>query len=106
MTNEAGGVVDQIPLGSLPAGEHNFRWDGKQLELNGKLLDWQSANETVVPGEYSFRVAGTSGGKSEQFDTSLSAQVSSVTMGANSQLTLNLKGMGSVGFDKVEQFNH
>ncbi|WP_299774393.1 flagellar hook assembly protein FlgD [uncultured Pseudoteredinibacter sp.] len=106
VSNEAGATVDQIPLGSLPAGEHNFRWDGKQLELNGQLLDWQSENETVNPGEYSFRVAGSSGGNSEQFDTSLSAQVSSVTMGANSQLTLNLKGMGSVGFDQVEQFNY
>ncbi|MBB6523497.1 flagellar hook assembly protein FlgD [Pseudoteredinibacter isoporae] len=105
ISNPSGAVVDQIPLGSLPAGDHNFRWDGKQLELNGQLLDWQSSNESVPPGEYTFRVNGTSGDGSEQFDTSLSAQVSSVTMGADNKLTLNLKGMGSVDFDQIEQIN-
>ncbi|GAA6153312.1 flagellar hook assembly protein FlgD [Pseudoteredinibacter isoporae] len=105
ISDSAGAVVDQVPLGSLPSGNHNFRWDGKQLELNGDLLDWQSSNDSVAPGEYTFRVNGTSGDNSEQFDTSLSAQVSSVTMGADNKLTLNLKGMGAVDFDQIEQIN-
>lgn len=105
VSDSAGVVVDRIPLGDLPAGEHNFRWDGRQLELNGKLLDWQSGNESVAGGEYNFDVTGTVSGKAEQFDTSLSAQVSSVTLGTNSQLTLNLKGLGSVAFSDVEQIS-
>ncbi|MCV6625598.1 MAG: flagellar hook assembly protein FlgD [Cellvibrionaceae bacterium] len=102
---KGGNVVGRVPLGSLPEGDHNFRWDGKQLELNGELLDWKSGLDEVPAGEYQFRLSGTVAGKNEQFDTSLSAMVSSVTLGTNNQLTLNLKGMGSVAFSDIEQIN-
>lgn len=103
--SSTGALVDKVPMGDLPAGNHNFRWNGQQLEVNGSLLDWTSAQDSVLPGDYTFDIQGTTAGKSTQFATSLSASVSSVTMGAGNQLTLNLKGAGSVKFSDVEQIN-
>jgi len=100
-----GALVDKVPMGDLPAGNHNFRWNGQQLEVNGSLLDWTSSQDSVLPGDFTFAIQGTTAGKSTQFDTSLSASVSSVTMGAGNELTLNLKGAGSVKFSDVEQIN-
>jgi flagellar basal-body rod modification protein FlgD len=41
----------------------------------------------------------------EALDTSLSANVNSVTIGENGKLILNLAGVGAVEADKVKQFN-
>lgn len=104
--NEGGELVDQIMLGPQSAGEMVFRWDGLNAEVNGELLDWQSSHEEgVVAGNYSFDVSTNIDNSETSLDTSLSANVNSVTIGADGQLTLNLAGIGAVSMADVKQFN-
>lgn len=103
--DEAGSLVQTIPVGEVPKGDNVFRWDGQNLEVNGKLIPWEAGKETVAPGKYRFDVSATQNGKSESLNTSLSANVNSVTIGENGKLILNLAGIGAVDADKVKQFN-
>lgn len=102
--SEQGALVDTIPLGSQASGDIVFRWDGKRVEINGELTDWQ-AEETVAPGRYSFEVIATQDGEPERLETALTANVNSVTTGENGQLVLNLSGVGAVNINDVKQFN-
>lgn len=102
--NKSGGLVAKIPVGNVPKGETVFRWDGENMEVNGQLLDWQA--DTLAPaGEYRFEAFATQDGKQEQLETSLSANVNSVTLGTDGALTLNLAGVGPVNIADVKQFN-
>lgn len=100
-----GGLVANIPVGGMPAGEVNFRWDGQYMEVNGELLTWSAGEKPLPVGEYRFEVFATQDGKSEQLETSLSANVNSVTLGADGVITLNLAGLGPVNIGDVKQFN-
>ena len=103
---EAGQLVDQASLGIQPEGELVMRWNGEQLEVNGELLDWTSSHEDGVgPGIYRFEVTTNIDGEVSQLNTALSANVNSVTVGANGGLTLNLAGIGAVSLTDVKQFN-
>ncbi|HEX7762619.1 MAG TPA: flagellar hook assembly protein FlgD [Cellvibrio sp.] len=101
----AGALVQTIPVGEVPAGETVFRWDGQNLEVNGKLLDWEAGDDAATTGQYKFEITATQNGKAETLNTSLSANVNSVTIGENGKLILNLAGIGAVEADKVKQFN-
>ena len=104
--NEAGALVDQLSLGVQPAGEMALRWDGQSIEVNGNLLDWQSSQEGGQPaGTYRFEILHNEDGKATELDTALSANVNSVTVGANGSLVLNLAGIGAVALADVKQFN-
>lgn len=103
--DNAGSLVQTIPIGEVPAGETVFRWDGQNLEVNGKLLDWEAGDDAATTGQYRFEVTATQNGKAETLNTSLSANVNSVTIGENGKLILNLAGIGAVEADKVKQFN-
>ena len=104
--SENGRLVDQIHTGPQAAGEMILRWDGLNAEINGDLLEWQSQSEEgVEPGIYRFEVTTQIDGQETQLDTALSANVNSVTLGANGVLTLNLAGIGPVTLDDVKQFN-
>lgn len=103
--NSKGTLAASIPVGGMPEGEVSFRWDGQYMEVNGELLSW-SAGETALPvGEYRFEVYATQDGKAEQLETALSANVNSVTLGADGVITLNLAGLGAVNIGDVKQFN-
>ncbi len=104
--DSSGALVEEISLGTQPEGELNLRWDGHLLESNGKLMDWSSSHEGgLPPGVYRFVVTGNIEGKPSQLETSLSANVNSVTLGAEGQLMLNLAGVGPVKLSDVRQFN-
>jgi len=103
--NKSGSLVANVPVGSQPAGDVSFRWDGQSMEINGELLDWSGGEEPLPPGEYRFEALATQGGETEQLDTALSANVNSVNLGDDGQLTLNLAGIGPVNISKVKQFN-
>lgn len=104
--NKGGDLVEQIQLGPQQAGQVGFRWDGRTLELDGKQIDWQSKHENgLPPGEYRFAVTASIDGEPTQLETSLSANVNSVTIGAQGGLLLNLAGAGSVRLSDVKQFN-
>lgn len=103
--DNAGALIQTIPVGEVPAGETVFRWDGQNLEVNGKLLDWEAGDDAAISGQYKFEITATQNGKAETLNTSLSANVNSVTIGENGKLILNLAGIGAVEADKVKQFN-
>lgn len=103
--DSAGSLVQTVPIGEVPAGETVFRWDGQNLEVNGELLDWEAGETAATAGQYRFEVTATQNGKAETLNTSLSANVNSVTIGENGKLILNLAGIGAVEADKVKQFN-
>ncbi len=100
-----GGLAAQIPVGAAEKGEVNFRFDGHNIEVDGELLDWTSGTKALPPGSYKFEVLASQEGKSQQLATSLSANVNSVTLGADGKLVLNLAGYGAVDISKVKQFN-
>lgn len=103
--NGAGKLVQQIPVGSVPAGETVFRWDGQNLEVNGELLDWEASEEDAAAvGTYRFEVTASQNGKTEALGTALSANVNSVSIGENGALILNLAGKGAVNAKDVKQF--
>lgn len=103
--DESGSMVDQVSVGSQEPGELVFRWDGQRVEVNGELLEGTAAEEPLPPGEYRFEVTATQDGEATELDTALSANVNSVTMGEDGQLTLNLAGVGAVNISQVQQFN-
>lgn len=104
--DEKGALVQQIPVGEVPKGEMVFRWDGQNIEINGKLLDWEAGeNAAAAAGEYKFQITADQNGKNEALKTSLSANVNSVTIGENGALILNLAGIGAIDASKVKQFN-
>jgi|SRR5688572_4424812 len=102
----SGQLLDSIDIGSATAGELAFRWNGSQAEVNGKVLDWKSSHENgLPPGTYKFAFTTSVDGKPTQLKSFLSANVNSVTVGANGGLTLNLAGVGAVNLADVKQFN-
>jgi flagellar basal-body rod modification protein FlgD len=104
--DENGGLVQAIPVGKVPSGETVFRWDGQNMEVNGQLLDWEAGDDSAAAaGKYRFEVTAMQDGKTESLDTSLSANVNSVTIGENGALILNLAGVGAVDAKNVKQFN-
>lgn len=104
--SENGVLVDKASLGLQPAGEMVMRWDGKNMEINGQLINRSDAPENGLPaGNYRFEFNGVIDGKATKLDTALSANVNSVTVSPNGSLVLNLAGIGPVSMDDVKQFN-
>lgn len=103
--DENGALVQAVPVGKVPSGETVFRWDGQNMEVNGELLDWEAGDDAAAAGKYRFAVTAMQDGKTEALDTSLSANVNSVTIGENGALILNLAGVGAVDAKNVKQFN-
>jgi len=125
--DENGQLLEQIPLGNHEAGEMSIRWDGLNLMKDGEIvdLDYGQLNrqefyvdengEQVLdeagkpiyapypPGEYSFKVSGGVGGKTEEFTTLMSARVDSVSLSSTGSATLNLAGGKRAGMDEIKQ---
>lgn len=104
--DEAGSLVQSIPVGDVPSGETVFRWDGQAFEVNGELVDWEPTEEELAgAGKYRFEVTAMQDGQTEALNTWLSLNVNSVTVGDNGELTLNLALLGAVDSKNVKQFN-
>src|SRR5690606_38260370 len=102
----AGELLDSINIGIVQEGDLALRWNGQYAEVNGKLLDWQSSHEGgLPPGMYTIKATSSVEGDTTQLATYLSANVNSVTVGANGNLTLNLAGVGAVKLSDIKQFN-
>jgi len=102
--SDQGELLENIPLGAQPSGDLVFRWDGSRIEINGKLLDWQS-DKPISAGNFSFQATSLQDNESVNIDMSLTANVNSVTVDSNNQLILNLAGIGPVNINDVKQFN-
>ncbi len=87
-----GTLVRRIDLGATAQGEINFEWDGK--------------NDEDIPmpaGAYRIEAVADIGGESTTLPLAVSANVNSVTIGKNNDLTLNVEGVGAVGLSEVRE---
>jgi flagellar basal-body rod modification protein FlgD len=87
-----GTLVHQKLLGGQDPGEVNFVWSG-ELE-NGTM---------APPGKYRMEAMGLVDGETRGFQTSIAANVNSVTIGADGALTLNVDGVGPLGINEVKE---
>lgn len=87
-----GNQVNRISLGGAPSGNIGFTWDGKDADGN------------VLPeGTYKFEAQAQIDGENVAMQTSLPANVDSVTLGQNGgEMMLNLAGLGSIALSKVQ----
>jgi len=79
-------------MGSQSAGSLPFSWNGS----NGQ-------GGQLPPGYYRFEVLAKIDGSQTQIGTSLSANVDSVTVGANGTISLNVAGVGPVSMSQVKE---
>jgi flagellar basal-body rod modification protein FlgD len=93
--DSTGATIRTIKLGAVEDGVHEFAWDGKN-----------DAGEAVEAGPVTIEATANVGGKREALATSVYALVQSVsTATPNSPMTLDLLGIGSVTFDKVQKIS-
>lgn len=93
--DSSGATIRTIKLGAVEDGIHEFAWDGKN-----------DAGVAVEPGPVTIEATANVGGKREALSTSVYALVQSVsTATQNTPMTLDLLGIGSVTFDKVQKIS-
>ena len=96
IVNDAGAIVQTIPLGNQNAGTAGFSWNGQT-----------SAGTTAAPGNYRIVASGTVSGQGQQLSTLVQGQVQSITLNSSgtSGLTLQVSGIGAVPFSSVQQID-
>jgi flagellar basal-body rod modification protein FlgD len=85
-------LVRQDNLGAQDPGELRFGWDGRN-----------EAGQSLPPGVYRFEALGQVEGETVGLQTTLSANVNSVTIGANGDMTLNVDGVGPLSISAVKE---
>jgi flagellar basal-body rod modification protein FlgD len=93
--NANGEVVRMMEMGTLPAGQHKFNWDGTN-----------DAGETLPPGDYRITANGQVGGASEDLMALTYANVESVSTGGQRGIVLNLESIGRIDFKDVIQITN
>lgn len=94
VTDQAGQLIRELPLGSREAGGLEFSWDG--------LTD---AGVYAAPGRYKVRVQAERSTGTVDLQTQLYAPVESVSVNRGGGLTLNLAGLGAVPFDTITEIH-
>lgn len=93
ITNGAGIVVKNMPMGNRAEGMTRFSWDG--TDNSGRVLP---------PGNYKMLATATVDGNQQSLATHIVAPVESVTLGrGGGKMTLNVAGVGSLGIDEVKE---
>jgi flagellar basal-body rod modification protein FlgD len=92
ITDQVGQLVREMPLGSAPAGDFRFSWDGMN-----------DSGAYAAPGLYNIQVEAVQNDRVENMQTKLFANVESVNLSGSNGLTLNLEGLGPVSFNNVQQ---
>ena len=91
--SESGSIVKTIDVGTQPAGNIQFNWDGKD-----------AAGKIMPAGNYVVKAEGNVSGKAQQLVTAVNRHVDSVSLAGSSQgIILNLDGDVSVKLDDVIQ---
>ena len=90
--DRGGQLVAEEMMGPQNAGSIPFVWRGD----NG-------SGERLPPGQYRFEVTANQGGTPQRLDTALSANVDSVTVGANGAISLNVAGVGAISLSQVKE---
>ena len=93
--NETGQVVRTIDMGTLPAGQHRYSWDG--MDDNGNVLP---------AGDYKISANGRVGGGSEDLIALTYAHVESVSTGGQRGIVLNLESIGRIDLKDVIQITN
>ena len=88
----SGSLLGQVALGSHPAGQAAFSWDGRLAD--GTMLP---------PGSYQLEAEAVIGGKVEAVSTSVAAKVESVSLSAGREPVLNLAHVGPMAFSQVSE---
>lgn len=91
IVDASGQVVRRLDLGTRPAGDVGFTWDGND-ESGARLPE----------GRYTVRATALSGGATQALETQVLGMVSSVTLGS-AGLSLNLYGMDPVALSAVRE---
>jgi flagellar basal-body rod modification protein FlgD len=94
--NAAGEVVRTMQVGTQPAGNIEFTWDG--TDKNGNSLP---------PGDYAVQVQGEVFGEVQALATAINRHVDSVSLSGSGQgVVLNLDGDVSIKLDDVIQIGN
>jgi len=90
---QTGETVRTLDLGSQSAGAVPFSWDG-----------YSDNNVLAHPGVYRLEAAATIGGTNTALATQVYSKVESVILGNGQQgVSVNLEGLGAIGFNQVKQ---
>jgi flagellar basal-body rod modification protein FlgD len=92
--NGAGALVRDLSLGGHKAGDVRFSWDGMT-----------TAGTYAPAGTYYIQAEALSGEKAHAVGTQFYATVSSVNLGDQGGLTLDLAGLGTVPFSAVREIH-
>lgn len=95
ITDQAGQLIKEMRLGAQQSGTVSYTWDGTSDQ-----------GGYATPGLYNVRVQAQRGDAGEDLQTQLFADVESVSLSANnSDLVLNLQGLGPIAFKQVTQIH-
>lgn len=92
ISDAQGQFVTEVLMGPQEAGQIAFAWDG---------ID--DIGVQHPPGTYRFNVQANIDGEPQQLNTALSANVDSVTVGANGAISLNVAGVGAIPMSGVRE---
>lgn len=92
ITDQAGQLIRELPLGPHVAGNLEFSWDG--MTHDGRY---------AAPGLYAIGVQAEHSSGTLELQPQLYAAVDSVSVNRGGGLTLNLAGLGAVPFDKITE---
>lgn len=92
ISDAKGQLVTEVLMGPAEAGEIAFAWDGVD-----------DSGVQHPPGAYKFVVQANINGEPQQLNTALSANVDSVTVGANGAISLNVAGVGAIPMSGVRE---
>jgi flagellar basal-body rod modification protein FlgD len=89
--NQAGEIIQTVPVGNVKAGEFTFTWNGDTSE-----------GEPAAEGAYRFRIAGLVEGQASELQAMTYRKVDSVTLaGAGGNILLNLNGGSTMALTDV-----
>jgi flagellar basal-body rod modification protein FlgD len=92
ITDQAGQLVREMPIGTAPSGNLNFSWDG--MDEFGNF---------AAPGHYNIQVEAMQNNSAVDLQTKIFSRVESVNLRGGNGLTLNLEGLGPIAFNNVQQ---
>jgi flagellar basal-body rod modification protein FlgD len=91
--DQAGSLVRRVSLGQQASGLIPFSWDGRT-----------DSGAIAAPGTYRLKAEAILDGHNVAQETLVTSRVDSVTLGRGAEgITVNLNGLGPVGFDQVRQ---
>lgn len=92
--NGSGQLVGQLDMGTLPAGQHNFAWDGR--DANGNRLP---------EGSYRIAARANVGNQTQALGSLVNGRVDSVSFQGSQGLVLNVDGVGAISLSDIRQIS-